>query len=157
MKINHIRIFMVNVAIAFVIAGCSSMPKGELPPPAPAPAPAPAPEPAPSFIIEGVNFAFDSSRLQPSARATLDQAANALRNQPNVPYDIAGHTDSIGSDRYNQALSERRANAVARALIQNGVSPNQLTVIGYGESNPIASNETAEGRAQNRRVEIRPR
>ncbi|NJN48034.1 MAG: OmpA family protein [Candidatus Competibacteraceae bacterium] len=152
---NFIRFFITSAFLAFAIAGCSTAPKDQLPPPAPAPAP--EPEPAPSFVIEGVNFAFDSDRLEPSAQATLDQAARALRNQPNVPYEVNGHTDSIGSASYNQDLSERRANAVARALVRDGVSPDQLSVAGFGENNPIATNETAAGRAQNRRVEIRPR
>jgi outer membrane protein OmpA-like peptidoglycan-associated protein len=150
MKINNIRLFVASAAVAFAMAGCSTGPKGEMP------APAPAPAPAPSFVIEGVNFAFDSAELQPSARATLDEAASALKNQPDVPYEVAGHTDSIGSDSYNQSLSERRANSVASYLVQSGVSPDRLTVNGYGERNPVAGNDTEAGRAQNRRVEIRP-
>jgi len=155
MNIHLVRCFVVSVFLAFVMAGCSTAPKNQLPPPAPAPEP--APEPTPSFVIEGVNFAFDSAELRPSAQATLDQAASALRNQPGVPYVVNGYTDSIGSASYNQDLSERRANSVARELVRNGVSPDQLSVAGFGETNPIATNETAAGRAQNRRVEIRPR
>ncbi len=147
---NTIRFFVVGFAVTLALAGCSSASKNELPPPAPAPAP------APSFIISDVSFAFDSAQLTSSADATLNQAASALQNQPNVPYLVAGHTDSVGDDAYNQLLSERRANSVASYLVQSGVSASQLSVAGYGETQPMASNDTAEGRAQNRRVEIRP-
>lgn len=99
---------------------------------------------------------FDSAELTPSAASNLDQVASELRNQPDVAYEVAGYTDSIGNEDYNQRLSERRAIAVHDYLVQQGVPSGQLTVRGYGEENPVASNDTAEGRAQNRRVEIRP-
>jgi OOP family OmpA-OmpF porin len=155
MKNKNMRFLFVNLIILLAIAGCASTEKNEPPPPAPAPVPAPQP-PAPTYIIEGVHFAFDSAELNSSAYATLDQAAAGLRNQPDVPYEVAGHTDSIGSDAYNQDLSERRAASVRDYLVQQGVSSGQLTTRGYGESSPVASNDTDSGRAQNRRVEIRP-
>lgn len=151
MKIKSIRFCFVGITAALMLAGCTTTSKTELPPPAPAPA-----APAPSFIIKDVNFATDSAQLNTTDTAILDQAANALREQPNVPYIVAGHTDSVGDAAYNQDLSERRADSVANYLVQSGVSASQLSVVGYGETQPIASNDTAEGRAQNRRVEIRP-
>ena len=68
---------------------------------------------------------------------------------------VDGYTDSVGTDKYNQGLSERRANAVMSHLVDRGVSASRLTATGYGESNPVASNDTAEGRALNRRVELK--
>lgn len=148
-----------TLALSLVLAGCASGAKREAPPstPAPAQAPAPAPTPEPqAFVVEDLNFAFDSAELTPNADSTLNQVASELREQPGVAYQVAGYTDSIGSEEYNQRLSERRAIAVHDYLVQQGVPSGQLTVRGYGEENPVASNETAAGRAQNRRVEIQP-
>lgn len=157
---------LLGGALALTIAGCSTAPKEQAPAPVAAPAPAPAPmpapapppppPPAPSFVIEDVNFDFDKSTLKPGAVATLDNVADELKNQGGVGYEVAGFTDSVGTEAYNQGLSERRANAVADYLVQQGVSRGQLTVRGYGESNPVASNADSAGRAQNRRVEVRP-
>lgn len=156
---------LLGGALALTIAGCSTAPKERAPAPvaAPAPAPAPAPmpapappPPAPSFVIEDVNFDFDKATLKPGAISRLDTVAAELRNQGSVGYEVAGFTDSVGSEAYNQGLSERRAQAVADYLGRQGVSPGQLSVRGYGESNPVASNADSAGRAQNRRVEVRP-
>lgn len=158
------KMLLLAGALALSIAGCSTAPKEQAPMPvaAPAPAPRPAPPPppppppAPSFVIEDVNFDFDKSTLKPGAISTLDQVAAELKEQGGVGYEVAGFTDSVGSDAYNQGLSERRAKSVADYLVQQGVSPGQLSVRGYGESNPVASNSDSAGRAQNRRVEVRP-
>lgn len=132
-----------------------------LPPPPPPPPPvvaAPAPTPAPvvkkKIVLRGVNFDFDKSDIRPDARPILDEAAKVLKEAGDVTVQVNGYTDSIGTDAYNQALSERRARSVARYLEQQGVPANRLTVRGFGESNPVASNATPEGRAQNRRVEL---
>ncbi|MYL23675.1 OmpA family protein [Vreelandella massiliensis] len=101
-----------------------------------------------------VTFGFDSSELTAQARDSLNEVANVLREYTDTRVNIAGHTDSIGDANYNQRLSERRAQAVGSYLSQNGVSPVRLNTVGYGEAQPIASNETEQGRAQNRRVEI---
>lgn len=162
MKTRTSTMMLFLSALALSVAGCSTAPKEQAPMPvaAPAPAPAPAPEPPPppppSFVIKDVNFDFDKSTLKPAATSTLDRVADELRQQPDVRYEVAGFTDSVGSERYNQGLSERRARAVADYLMQRGVSSGQLTVRGYGESNPVASNNDATGRAANRRVEVRP-
>ena len=110
-----------------------------------------------NFILKGVNFEFDSSRLTPEARSILNDVAETMMAYPDVKVDVEGHTDSIGPDAYNLALSERRANAVKRYLVQQGVPAERMTPVGYGETIPIDTNDTEEGRANNRRVESRVR
>jgi outer membrane protein OmpA-like peptidoglycan-associated protein len=102
-----------------------------------------------------VTFAFDSSAVQPQFRPTLDQVAQTLVSYNQTYIDVLGHTDSTGSDAYNQALSERRAQSVADYLSMRGVARARMGIRGYGETQPIASNETEVGRSQNRRVEIK--
>ncbi|WP_290784471.1 OmpA family protein [Halomonas sp.] len=101
-----------------------------------------------------VTFGFDSSDLTNSARTALNDVAQILTQYTDTRVNIAGHTDSTGNADYNQRLSERRAEAVGNYLAQSGVSRNRLNMTGYGQSQPVASNATEEGRAQNRRVEI---
>ncbi|MBE0490371.1 MAG: OmpA family protein [Halomonas sp.] len=101
-----------------------------------------------------VTFGFDSSELTTSARNALNDVASILTQYSDTRVNIAGHTDSTGNADYNQRLSERRAEAVGNYLAQSGVSRNRLYMSGYGQSQPVASNATEEGRAQNRRVEI---
>lgn len=105
--------------------------------------------------LRGVNFDFDQSTLSNDSRATLDEAVRILNNYPNMSVEVAGHTDSVGTEQYNQGLSERRARAVYKYLTEQGISANRLSgPVGYGELKPIAPNDTAEGRAQNRRTEL---
>jgi OOP family OmpA-OmpF porin len=104
--------------------------------------------------LEGVHFDFDKATLKPEAIAVLNQAAALLQKHERVVVEVAGHTDSKGSEEYNQGLSERRANAVKDYLNSKGVRASRLTARGYGESRPVASNDTDEGRAENRRVEL---
>jgi len=106
-------------------------------------------------LPDGVTFDVDSSSLKPQFRTTLDQIAVSMNQYPNSLIDVYGHTDSTGSDQYNQALSERRASTVANYLAMHGVSAARVRSQGFGESMPVASNETIEGRAGNRRVEIK--
>ena len=101
-----------------------------------------------------VTFGFDSSELTMSARNALNDVASILTQYTDTRVNIAGHTDSTGNADYNQRLSERRAESVGNYLAQAGVSRNRLYMTGYGPSQPVASNATEEGRAQNRRVEI---
>ena len=101
-----------------------------------------------------VTFAFDSASLNPQFHPVLDTVAQTLVEYDKTIIEVAGHTDSVGSDAYNQQLSERRANSVAAYLSGRGVSGARVVTIGAGEAHPIASNETEDGRAQNRRVEI---
>ena len=101
-----------------------------------------------------VTFGFDSSELTMSARNALNDVASILTQYDDTRVNIGGHTDSTGNADYNQRLSERRAEAVGNYLAQSGVARNRLSMTGYGENQPVASNATEEGRAQNRRVEI---
>lgn len=101
-----------------------------------------------------VTFGFDSSELTMSARNALNDVASILTQYTDTRVNVAGHTDSTGNADYNQRLSERRAESVGNYLAQSGVSRNRLYMTGYGQTQPVASNATEEGRAQNRRVEI---
>lgn len=103
----------------------------------------------------GITFAYDDASIQPQFRPTLDDVAKVLAEYPKTYIDVYGHTDSDGSDAYNQTLSERRATSVADYLTARGVQSARIATRGYGETQPIASNATAEGKAQNRRVEIK--
>jgi outer membrane protein OmpA-like peptidoglycan-associated protein len=103
----------------------------------------------------GITFAYDSANVQQQFQPTLDQVAQVLSQYNQTYVDVYGHTDSTGSDAYNQTLSERRATAVADYLVSRGVQSARLGTRGYGESQPIASNDTDAGRAANRRVEIK--
>ncbi|UWR02474.1 OmpA family protein [Ruegeria conchae] len=105
-------------------------------------------------VPNDITFDTDSSTVRPALRADLVKVGQNLVNYPNSNVQIIGHTDSDGEASYNLGLSERRANAVADILQANGVSFSRITTVGQGENNPIASNLTPEGKAQNRRVEI---
>jgi outer membrane protein OmpA-like peptidoglycan-associated protein len=101
-----------------------------------------------------ITFATDSAQVQPSFTDVLESVALVLKEYPKTIIEAAGHTDSTGSDQYNQLLSERRAEAVASVLRRHGVDDRRMVVRGYGEAFPIASNDTPQGREQNRRVEL---
>lgn len=101
-----------------------------------------------------VLFAFDSSELTPAAQQQLQALVPKLSDPSVSRVRVVGHTDSKGTDAYNQALSERRASSAAEYLINQGVTPQKVTSQGRGESEPVADNETDAGRAQNRRVEL---
>ncbi|WP_300272329.1 OmpA family protein [Halomonas sp.] len=123
----------------------------------PEPMPEPEPEPVefePVTLQSDVTFAFDSAELRPGAEYELNEVAATLNNNPEVRVTIAGHTDSIGSNEYNLGLSERRAESVRDYLVSQGVADGRMRTVGYGEERPVATNETDEGRAMNRRVEI---
>lgn len=138
------------------------------PTPAPAPVAPPCELPGPGqpmtldgckagdvIVLRGVNFEFDKSKLTVNAKTLLDMVADALLARTDIKVEIDGHTDAKGSDAYNQKLSERRAQAVKDYLSGRGVSLTRMTFIGFGESKPIATNETDEGRELNRRVELK--
>jgi OmpA-OmpF porin, OOP family len=103
-----------------------------------------------------VHFDFDKSNIRPQDAAVLDEAADILKSHPNVSVNVNGYCDAIGTVRYNLKLSERRSEAVVRYLADHGVPESRLIPHGYGKTNFVATNSTAEGRAQNRRVELVP-
>jgi OOP family OmpA-OmpF porin len=148
---------------ADAVPGCDGpLVQAQAPAPAatPAPAPVPAPAPAPAPISEKVTFAadtffdFDKSVLKPDGKAKLNDLTSKLQGM-NLEVIIAvGHTDSIGTDAYNQRLSVRRAEAVKAYLVSRGIEANRVYTEGKGEKQPVADNKTAAGRAKNRRVEI---
>lgn len=109
------------------------------------------------WVYTGVLFDFDKSTLKSQYKEDLKGAKEVFDMNPDLEVVVEGHADAIGSDAYNQKLSERRANAVVKYLVNTvGVPADKLTAVGYGESRPVATNDTAEGRAQNRRVEFTP-
>jgi OOP family OmpA-OmpF porin len=108
-----------------------------------------------TVVLKGVNFDTAKATLTADSRATLDEVVASLTANPPVKVEIGGHTDSRSSDAYNQKLSEARATSVVGYLVAHGVAADRLTAAGYGESQPIADNATAEGRLQNRRVELK--
>ncbi|MEY3952417.1 MAG: hypothetical protein RL320_1219 [Pseudomonadota bacterium] len=148
--------------------------KKPVPPPAPkaapvAPAPAPMPKatlpagpqipivaPTPQALKLSADtlFDFDQSALKPEGQAQLKAMVEKARGATIEQVRVEGHTDSIGTQRYNQKLSERRADAVKAYLVQQGLSPAVIVTESFGEDKPIATNKTREGRAQNRRVEV---
>jgi len=105
--------------------------------------------------LQGVNFESNSDRLLPGATGVLNDAAATLRKNPSIKVEVAGHTDSDGAAAYNESLSARRAATVHDFLANNGIAESRMTVRGYGESQPIADNTTAVGKAENRRVVLR--
>ena len=107
------------------------------------------------IVLKGVTFEFDSSKLTAQATNRLDNVVDALEASPDVNFRVDGYTDSIGTDRYNLDLSQRRVDSVRSYLMNHGITSSRITgTEGHGESNPVATNETAAGRAQNRRVEL---
>jgi len=109
----------------------------------------------PPEVLHGVNFEFDSARLTPNAKTVLREVAERLLAHSSSEVEIAGHTDSKGSNDYNQTLSERRAASVRGFLIDLGVDPGRLTARGFGDTRPVDSNATEQGRERNRRIEMR--
>ena len=133
---------------------------GAEPPMAEAP-PAPPPPAAPTYESMNLNasalFDFNKATLKPEGKAALDDVGDKIQSKGAtvVDIDVVGHTDSIGSEEYNQGLSLRRATSVKDYIVSKGVDPSIIDVSGKGESQPVADNSTKEGRAQNRRVEVR--
>jgi len=153
--------------------------------PAPAPAPEPVPAPVPDDTdkdtvpdtldkcpgtppgatvdergcwVLHINFDFDKSVIKSQYYPGLNDVVQIMNTYSYLNVEVEGHTDSVGSDAYNQKLSQRRANAVKDYLVnKGGINPSRLTTVGYGESKPVNSNATKEGRAKNRRVELTPK
>ncbi|HEX7406509.1 MAG TPA: OmpA family protein [Candidatus Binatia bacterium] len=129
------------------------------PPPPPPPAavvrpPALPPPTKEKIVLRAVHFDFDKSNIRPDARVILDEAASILKERRDINVAIQGHTDGVGTDAYNMKLSHRRAASVEQYLVKHGVAASRLSSEGFGKRQPVASNDTDEGRAQNRRVEL---
>ena len=127
------------------------------PPPPPPPAPAPAPAPARKVIDRmtiRVNFDFDKSTIRKADIADLEKAVAFVKKYPDSKVSVEGHTDSKGTDKYNLKLSQRRADAVKKYLVDKGEKADRITAEGKGEAYPIADNKTEKGRFENRRVEV---
>jgi len=109
-----------------------------------------------SLVLEGVNFATNKAELTAESSAALDRIAASLRDWPEVKVEVGGHTDSSGDATHNLRLSGARAKAVVEYLVNKGIDASRITAKAYGEGSPIADNNTAEGKAKNRRVELKP-
>jgi len=107
------------------------------------------------LILNNIFFDFNKSTLQEESFAELNRTIPIFEQYQDLQFEIGGHTDNVGSDSYNQKLSEERANAVRDYLVENGVDPDRVEAKGYGESEPISTNDTDEGRQENRRVEFK--
>jgi outer membrane protein OmpA-like peptidoglycan-associated protein len=118
------------------------------------PAPVPAPQGKVTYRMGDLLFAPGQAELQPAALATLDALVASIAKEPDRHLVVEGHTDSTGDEAGNRELSQRRADAVMQYLVAHGVSPSRISAVGKGQDNPIASNDTAEGRKRNRRVDV---
>jgi outer membrane protein OmpA-like peptidoglycan-associated protein len=151
---EDIRWATAGVGIKYTFAEPEQAP----PPPPPVvaePEPAPTPRLRRRIVLRAVHFDFDKSNIRPDAVPVLDEAVRILKEESEIVVTVEGHTDWIGTEEYNQGLSERRANAVRNYLVGHGIDPARLRTQGFGELRPVATNETVDGRAQNRRVELR--
>ena len=124
--------------------------------PAPLPAVAAANPCAGAVRLRGVEFAFDKDQITEASKPVLDVAVEKLSACPDIRITVGGHTDAVGSEAYNNSLSYRRAKSTRDYFVEGGIPANRLEVEGFGESLPIAPNDSAEGRAKNRRVELAP-
>ena len=106
------------------------------------------------IILKNIFFDFDKATLRPESAAELNRLAKMLNDIPTMKIEISGHTDNVGSDLYNQQLSEARAKAVVEYLIDKDIFVGRMTYVGYGEAQPIASNDSEDGRQMNRRTEF---
>lgn len=123
------------------------------PPPASPQAPAAAEPEENRFILDGLLFGSGSATIDRSSYPRLDEVVEYLTHMPDARIRVAGHTDNVGNPQRNQQLSERRAQAVREYLISHGIDASRVEAVGYGDTQPIGSNDTEEGRAQNRRIE----
>ena len=108
-----------------------------------------------SIILHNIFFETASFELKQESFAELNSLKNLLLHNPNINIEIAGFTDNVGKDDYNLKLSQNRANSVKKWLVENGIEDNRMIAKGYGKTNPIADNNTEEGRQQNRRTEFK--
>jgi outer membrane protein OmpA-like peptidoglycan-associated protein len=126
------------------------------PPPAPAPPPPPPPPPKPAPVFENIYFNENKTNIDPVAAKALDRDGAMLKENPDIKVEIGGHTDSLGSEKANQKISEKRAESVKKYLMDKfNIPGDRMIVKGYGSKKPIADNGTKEGRVKNRRVELK--
>ena len=171
------RIIALALAVALAVtgAGCAKKPAktepvppasttptpAPTPPPTPAPAPTPAPEPPKPAVTAGdlqvIHFGYDSFQLDDAARAALDANAKLLRDNPDLSVSVDGHCDERGTVEYNQALGQKRAEAVQQYLSDQGIPSTRFRVISYGKERPIDEGHDEGAWAKNRRVEFTPR
>jgi OmpA-OmpF porin, OOP family len=141
------------------VSSCASSTPPQTQPTAAVPAPSPPPSPPPvkeKLVLRGVHFDLNQTIVRPGDAAVLDEAITTLKANPNVVVNVNGYCDALGDEEYNLKLSQYRGNAVANYLLSGGIQATQLRVFGYGKTDFVATNTTAEGRAQNRRVELVP-
>ena len=112
-------------------------------------------EPAHKIIIENVLFETGEEVISDVSKPELDKLVELMEEDITLEVEVSGHTDSVGSDAYNLRLSQKRADAVKKYLVDKGVKPERIRAVGYGESQPVATNETEEGRTRNRRTEVK--
>ena len=136
---------------------CGAVPVAKAPPPPPPPPPPPQPVYETFSLAAEALFDHDRASLKPAGQASVSSMVDKIKNRgvSVTSIDVVGHTDSDGTEEYNQALSVRRATSVRDYMVGLGLDPGLIKVSGMGESSPVASNKTREGRAQNRRVDIR--
>ncbi len=159
---------LIGAAVGAVACGVAGHvfldPTPEIPDaPPPMATPEPTPEPAPlvevpvtrKIVLRGINFDFNSSEIREDSAPVLDEAVKQLASNSQVEVKVVGHTDALGTAEYNQKLSVMRAESVYRFLVNRGIAPERLIVSGMGESSPVAGNDTEQGRARNRRVELK--
>lgn len=143
----------------FLLTGCAafkSAPQDKSPPRSKAsPPPPPPPTPAKEVSFDPVYFEYDKASLTPESIATLDETVRVLKENPGILIELAGFTDARGTDAYNLKLSERRVQTVHQYLVSWGISENRLKTAAFGKAKPVSDDKTEEGRAQNRRVEMR--
>lgn len=150
---------ILATAVVCAAVGCKPKPKPP-PPPAPAPAPPPPPPPAPVIkeitVSERIQFETDKAILLEQSKVVLGEVVRVLQDNPQIRLvEIGGHTDSTGDPGKNLLLSDQRARSVRDYLISQGIDGNRLRARGYGDRVPMGSNDTEEGKLQNRRVEFR--
>jgi len=153
----------ISGSFCTIVSGTTTPPPPPPPPPPPKPVPPPPPPPPPppapkverTIILDDVLFDFDKSTIKPQAAEILDRLVAFMNENPSSKVSLSGHTDNIGTEAYNMGLSNRRWMSVRDYAVKKGVDSSRVSGEGFGESKPIASNATAEGRAKNRRVEIK--
>lgn len=142
--------------VLLTVSSCSSSTPQPTAQTASAPPPPPPPPVNEKLVLRGVHFDFNRTNIRPGDAAVLDEAITTLKAHPYVVINVNGYTDAIGDEEYNHRLSQFRGNAVANYLLTGGILATQIRVYGYGKTDFVATNKTAEGRAQNRRVELVP-